>query len=279
MGDDKKTQRVDSTVTATPEETELNKLILNRQRQLDPQITDVQGQQLDLASMMLGGGDLPGNLAGLNQGIASDRELGTLPTLDASKYTIGEDTTAGLVQKSLSDIAPQFQHLGVLDSGVAASLSNELAGDIRLQTDQSNKDIELGIDQSNIQNQVAADQFDITNQFSQKSFDINSLMQLLNLTLGGSTALQSPALTGQSQLSQNLGGLRSTHSDTTTKEMNPFVRSFLSSVGGGLGGGLTMGAGGLFGAMGGGASGAIQGGVGGSTGYSPQFGNVWSPGR
>ena len=136
----------------------------------------------------------------------------------------------------------------MLDSGVAASLSNQLAGDIRLQTDQSNKNIALGIDQSNIQNQFAADQFDIQNQFSQDSYDTNTLLSLLNLTLGGSTGLQSPALQGQSQLSGNLAGLRSTHSDTTTKEMNPFVRSFLESAGGGVG---VAGAAGAAGAIGG----------------------------
>jgi len=235
MADDKKTTTSSTSVQATPEETEMNRLMLERQRALDPQITGVQGQQLDLAAQMLGGGDLPGNLSGLNQGIASDRQLGTLPTLDASKYQVGEDTISGLVQKSLGDIAPQFQHLGVLDSGVAASLSNELAGDIRLQTDQSNKQIGLGIDQSNIQNQVAADQFDIQNQFSQKSFDTNNLLALLNLTLGGSTSLQGPALQNQSQLSGNLAGLRGTTGISTETSMNPFMKGFQTSLGSTLG--------------------------------------------
>ena len=239
MGKDKSSSSTQTTtrVIPTDEETELNKMMLERQRVLDPQITGVQGQQLDLASTLLAGENLPGNLSLLGEGISSPGKLGTLPTLDPTKYQVGEETTSGIVEKSLGDIAPQFQHLGVLDSGVAASLSNALAGDIRLQTDQSNKDIALGIDQSNIQNQAAAQQFDIQNQFSQDSFDINTLLSLLNLTLSGSTTLQSPALQNQAQLSTALAGLRgtSTDSSTHTAAMNPFMKSFQTSFGENMG--------------------------------------------
>lgn len=65
MSSNKTTSTTNTTVTPTKEETELNKLLLERQRELNPQMTEVQGQQLDLASILLSGGTLPGNLSGL----------------------------------------------------------------------------------------------------------------------------------------------------------------------------------------------------------------------
>lgn len=234
MSSNKTTSTTNTTVTPTKEETELNKLLLERQRALNPQMTEVQGQQLDLASILLSGGTLPGNLSGLT-GTTQVGTLGQMPTIDASKYQIGEDVTSQLVQNSLKDISPQFQMAGILDSGVAASLSGELAKDIRLQTAQSNMDTALAIEQQNIANQTNASQFDISNQYSQQAFDTNTLLSLLNLTLSGSTQLQSPVLAQSQQLSNALAGLRSTTGTTTQKSMNPFLLSFQQSAGQTLG--------------------------------------------
>lgn len=234
MSGNKTTSTTNTTVTPTKEETELNKLLLERQRALNPQMTEVQGQQLDLASILLSGGTLPGNLSGLT-GTTQVGTLGQMPTIDASKYQVGEDVTSDIVQRSLADIAPQFQMAGILDSGVAASLSGELAKDIRLDTARSNMDTALAIEQQNIANQSAASQFDISNQYSQQAFDTNTLLSLLNLTLSGSTALQSPVLAQSQQLSNALAGLRSTTGTTTQTSMNPFLLSFQQSAGQTLG--------------------------------------------
>jgi hypothetical protein len=230
MGKEKTTTTTD--VKATPEETELNKLMLARQRELDPQITELQRQQLEAGSTLLRGEPLGGNLARLT-GSTSVGTLGQLPTIDASKYQVGEDVTSQIVQRSLQDIAPQYQMSGILDSGVAAKLSGELAKDIRLDTERSNMDTALAIEQQNISNQTAASQFDIQNQFGQQAFDMNTLVQLLNLTLSGSTNLQQPVMAQSQQLSNALAGLRST--TETTKSMNPFLKSFQQSAGSGMG--------------------------------------------
>ena len=233
MGNTSTTTVAESNPKATPEETELNKLLLERQRALNPQITGVQGQQLDLASILLAGGTLPGNLSGLT-GSTTVGTLGALPQIDASQYQIGEDITSQIVQKSLQDIAPQYQAAGILDSGVAAELSGELAKDIRLQTEQSNLDTALAIAQQNIANQTAANQFDISNQYSQEAFDTNTLLSLLNLTLGGSTGLQQPVLAQGQQLSNALAGLRQ-GSVTSTQTSNPFLNNFYGGLGTTLG--------------------------------------------
>jgi len=229
MGNTSTTTVAQSNPKPTPEETELNKLLLERQRRLNPQITNVQGQQLDLASILLAGGALPGNLSGLT-GSTTVGTLGALPELNPEDYMIGEDITSQIVQQSLQDIAPQYQAAGILDSGVAAELSGELAKDIRLGTAQSNLDTALAIAQQNIANQTAASQFDISNQYSQQAFDTNTLLSLLNLTLSGSTGLQQPVIQQGQQLSNALAGLRS-NTTTTTETSNPFLNSLYSGLG------------------------------------------------
>ena len=108
-----------NTVQASPEETALNKLYLNRETKLDPQITDVQSTFLDLAKRLGMGEDLPGYLKGLPGGISPD-------------------VTQRIVDQSLRDIQPTFQQSGLLDSGVNASISARTAGDIRTQAEQFN---------------------------------------------------------------------------------------------------------------------------------------------
>ena len=236
MGKEKTTTTVDQRAIPTAEETELNKLLLNRQRELDPLTTALQRSQLESGITLLEGKPLGGNLKRLT-GQTTVGTLAELPTIDASKYQVGEDITSQIIQNSLKDIAPQYQASGILDSGVAARLSGELAKDIRLQTAQNNLDTALAIEQQNIMNQTQANQFDIQNQFGQQAFDMNTLVQLLNLTLSGSTQLQQPVMAQSQQLSNALAGLRSTTGTTTTTSMNPFLKSFQTSLGSSLGSG------------------------------------------
>ena len=139
-----------------------------------------------------------GNL--LLQGLQLPGYLGGLP------QGISPQVTDELVQQSLRDIKPSFQQGGILDSGVAASIAGRTAGDIRLNSAQ---------------------------------FNLQNLQQLINLAVGGQAQIQQPII-GQSQiLGQRLAGLRSlnqTGTNTqTTSSMNPFLKSFQTSLGKTLG--------------------------------------------
>jgi hypothetical protein len=96
----------------TAEERELNRIQLEREKKLDPQITQMQSVFLDLANRMGLGQELPGYLESLPHGIS-------------------EDVTKSIVDEALRDITPSFQQSGLLDSGVRASVSARTAGDIR----------------------------------------------------------------------------------------------------------------------------------------------------
>lgn len=108
--------------TPTAEETELNKLYLARERQLDPQITGVQSQGLNLVSSLLRGEQLPGYLNTLPGGISPE-------------------VTQGIVNQSLNDLNVQLAHSGAgtfLESGAAQAAGVRTAGDIRNQSEQFN---------------------------------------------------------------------------------------------------------------------------------------------
>lgn len=124
MGSSKKessssSQQQSTQVQATPEERELNKLQLEREKFLDPQIRDVQSQGLDLSSLLLRGQNLPGYLNTLPGGISPE-------------------VTQSIVDQSIQDIQPGFQQSGLLDSGVNAEISARTAADIRNQSEQFN---------------------------------------------------------------------------------------------------------------------------------------------
>jgi hypothetical protein len=102
-----------TTPTPTAEETALNQLQLQQQRDIQPSETRNILSGLDLSQLLLTGQPLPGYLGGLPGGIS-------------------EDVTQGIVDRSLRDIAPSFQQSGLLDSGVRASIGARTAGDIRL---------------------------------------------------------------------------------------------------------------------------------------------------
>ena len=123
MGGTKSTERTDSnqqtTVQPTAEQTELDRLRLEREKVLDPFITDVGVQGLDLSKRLLSGDDLPGFLGGLPAGISPS-------------------VTSQIVQDSLKDVRTGLQSSGLLDSGVRAELEARTAADIRTQSEQFN---------------------------------------------------------------------------------------------------------------------------------------------
>jgi len=108
-----------STSSLSPNQEALAGLAYNREAALDPQITGVQSQGLNLASLLLQGQPLPGYLGGLPGGI-------------------DETMVNNIAGKAVHDIQPTFQSSGLLDSGVNASISARTAGDIRTQAAQFN---------------------------------------------------------------------------------------------------------------------------------------------
>jgi len=191
MGSEKTTTTTDSNQTqkATPtaEETRLNQLDLQLREQGQEGLGRVQASGLNLSDLLLRGLNLPGNLEGLPGGIS-------------------EGVTQDLVNQSLRDIKPGFQQGGILDSGVAASVSARTAGDIRRGSAE---------------------------------FNINNLMQLLNLAVGGQAQVQQPILAQSQALGGRLAGLRSINQTgtgtSTVKAMNPFMKSFQTQLGKGTG--------------------------------------------
>lgn len=153
----------------TPEERELNKLQLEREKFLDPQLREVQSQGLNLSAALLhGSNQLPGFLAGLPGGISPE-------------------VTDEIVSQSLRDIQPQFQQSGLLDSGVNASVSARVAGDIRRASEE---------------------------------FNIGNRLNLLNMALGGQAQVQQPVLGFSQQLGNRLASAGTTHqtfNQTTTQ--------------------------------------------------------------
>src|SRR3990167_10722705 len=197
MGSDKSksTTTVNQSTTPTPtaEETRLNQLDLQLREQNQGALGQVQGNSLNLANLLLQGQQLPGYLQGLPGGISPD-------------------VTQSIVDQSLRDIKPSFQQGGILDSGVAASISARTAADIRNQSSQ---------------------------------FNVQNLLQLLNLATGNAAQVQQPIIGQASDLGGRLAGLRNmnqsgTTSTSTVTAQNPFITAsgFFSPIGQGIGGGI-----------------------------------------
>ena len=124
MGKEKTTSTSESssknTVTASPEEQELNKLTLDQRKSLMPGETSLAQQTMDVLSGILSGGK-------------------GLPEAFSSIFTgISPEITNELAQQAIGDLAPQFQSSGMLDSGAAMSIAGRTAGDIRRGVAESN---------------------------------------------------------------------------------------------------------------------------------------------
>ena len=164
--------------------------------------------QLDLALREAGQEGLLGvQGAGLNlsqlllKGQPLPGYLGDLPG-GISPEAIGAEAT-----KFAREAGPGFQQLGIGDSGVAfRETARGIASDVLFPAEQ---------------------------------FNTQNLSQLLNLAIGGQAQVQSPILSGAGMLGQRLGGLRSTTTtgfgSQTQLGMNPFLKSFQTSLGEKLG--------------------------------------------
>lgn len=120
MSREKQTSDSTRTVEATPEERELNRLLLERTRAGQEGAIQTQESGFNLINQLLTGGDLPGNLSGLASGISQD-------AIAAQATELGAKSSAG------------FQNLGILDSGVAfRETSEDIARNLLLPVEQFN---------------------------------------------------------------------------------------------------------------------------------------------
>ena len=126
-------------------------------------------------------------------------------------YGISPDVTTGLVNQSLKDVNAQLAYSGagtMMESGASQAIGARTAGDIRQSAEQ---------------------------------FNLGQLLNLLNLSIGAPAQIQQPINTAANTFSGRLAGLRSVNqtgsSNTTTMGMNPFLKSFQTSLGSSLGGG------------------------------------------
>jgi len=109
-------QQQQQTVTASPNEQELQKLQLNQAQTLMPYQTEAAKQAYGITGDILSSPDL---LSKLFAGISPE-------------------ITADIASESIKDILPSFQKSGILDSGVAASIAARTAGDVRRQSAEYN---------------------------------------------------------------------------------------------------------------------------------------------
>ena len=226
MGSTKSSEKSSQTQQATPtaEETELNRLELERQRAAQPGMIGTQQQALNLSQLLLQGQGLPGYLAGLPAGIPQAQQI------TPEEVTLGEDYTADIVGQSLRDLYPQFQAMGLpIESGVAQSIAGRTSGDIRRQ-----------VAETNIERRLLGKQFNIETERARQGFNLGQLLNLLNLATGSQAQIQQPILAGGASLGQRLAGLRTvTTMGTQTETQGQPWYSALQPIGqlaGGVGG-------------------------------------------
>lgn len=190
-GGDKSTTESTSERKATPEETEMNRLQLEMFKATAPMQTELQKKAIGLGSDLI---DIT-NLKDLYAGISPE-------------------VTQSIVGQSLKDIAPSFQSAGIMDSGVAASISARTSADIRRASEE---------------------------------YNIGNRLNLLNLALSGQAQVQAPTLATSSQLRSSLGTLGQTTGTQRTMNNNTFGRQFMSSFAQSAGKGMGTGmSGGMF---------------------------------
>lgn len=142
-----------TTVQRTGEQIEFDKLQLDQAKEFDPiqrQLNERGGNLIN--QLLIGDSNLPGFLSRLPGGI-------------------DEGVTSDIARNSIRDVQPFMQEGGLLDSGVNASVSGRIAGDVRRSSEE---------------------------------FNLGNLLNLLNLAVGGQAQVQSSSINNASLLSQRL---------------------------------------------------------------------------
>lgn len=173
------TQTTQQAKTSPMEEKLLGLEYEQRQQTMQPQ-TQAQLSGLNLVNQLLTGTTpLPGFFGEMGAGI-SPEAIGTQAT----------ELTRGAL--------PQFQDLGILESGtMAKNISQAIANQLLFPAEQ---------------------------------FNIGAKQNLLNLALSGQAQVQQPIMAGQQTLASQLAGLRSI-TGTQTQTSNPFLQNFYTGLG------------------------------------------------
>lgn len=181
-GSDTQTNQNSSMVPIETEyEKQVNPLDVELRQKAQGGLIETQQLGFDLVKQLLSGQQLPGYFQGLPGGIS-------------------EDVTSSIAQDSIRDIRTQFQGQGLLDSGVAESISARSAADIRQQAAQ---------------------------------YNLNNLFNLLNLGSGFQAQVQQPVLGFNQVLSNRLQGLRPINqSGTGTSSTNGWSHAGFFQPGG-----------------------------------------------
>lgn len=117
---------------------------------------------------------------------------------------IGDDQITEIVKQSLRDLPTSLQASGVLDSGSAQEYYGRQAANVRSQMAQ---------------------------------FNTSAAQNLFNLAAGGQSNLAGQFQSNTNNLTSQLAGLRNISGSTSTIGMNPFLKSFQTSLGQSIGSG------------------------------------------
>jgi len=119
MGTEVTTKNETSQATPTPEEKELNALMLERAKAGQEGLLKVQDSATNLSNRLLLGESLPGYLEGLPGGL-------------------DEEDVKNLVGRSLEDVASMGNQFGILDSGTVQEVGVKTAANIRADAGKFN---------------------------------------------------------------------------------------------------------------------------------------------
>ena len=113
-------------------------------------------------------------------------------------FGLSDEDITDMSRRAVEDIQPSFQKSGILDSGVAAEISGQVAGDTRMAASE---------------------------------FNVGAMQNLLNLAFGGQAQVQSPGLSRAASAGSRMAQFGTTTGSSTQTAMNPFLKSFQQSVG------------------------------------------------
>lgn len=111
---------------------------------------------------------------------------------------VSDQQSQRMATQGVNALYPQFQSSGIMDSGVAAAIAGRSYADILNNNAQ---------------------------------FNVSAQQQILNQAMGGSSMLTSATQAQNSMLASQLAGLRSVNTTSTVSSMNPFLKSFQTSMG------------------------------------------------
>jgi len=167
---EKTTQQGSTTVTATPEERELEKMQLDRLKANQPNQQSLDNNLYNTINTVLTGGQLPSNLAGVTG--------------------VTDQQTQNMASSAVRDVLPQFQSAGILDSGIAFQGATNAAANVRNQNAQFNVSA-----LQNLLNQAlgGGSNLQSSNNYSNQVLG-NQLAGLRNVSSSGSTIGMNPFL-------------------------------------------------------------------------------------